>query len=270
MTEPNVASSDATNIQFDMKRDSDEYILNASKWWSSGAGDPRCRLYIVMGNKADASIQIPTTNNQSFSSHPEMGSVIDMPLRIASASRSVTDRRGNLEDWSLEPIYSKRTANFFRPVMDVIMQSYPGATFAYEYFVSIFLQSGVAYVAYLPSKGLDIFIPAPTDTLDFVYDLGPTRKAPLGYVVHARSGDTGSDANAGFFIRNLLGDDDTGKPIFRFELRNILAVHFLLKDHLGRGVASSSTYDVLGKNLAEYLRCKIMDIPTKFLDRGRI
>ncbi|RSL91606.1 hypothetical protein CEP51_000241 [Fusarium floridanum] len=255
MTEPNVASSDATNIQFDMKRDSDEYILNASKWWSSGAGDPRCGLYIVMGNKADASIQIPTTNNQSFSSHPEMGSVIDMPLRIASASRSVTDRRGNLEDWSLEPIYSKRTANFFRPVMDVIMQSYPGATFAYEYFVSILPQSDVAHVAYLPSKGLDIFIPAPTDTLDFVYEqptyettlpidlgsLGPTRKAPLGYVVHARSGDTGSDANAGFFIRNLLGDDDTGKPIFRFELRNIPAVHFLLKDHLGRGVASSST-----------------------------
>ncbi|KAH7240514.1 hypothetical protein FSOLCH5_010742 [Fusarium solani] len=54
MTEPNVASSDATNIRFDMKRDGDEYILNGSKWWSSGAGDPRCELYIVMG-KTDAS-----------------------------------------------------------------------------------------------------------------------------------------------------------------------------------------------------------------------
>lgn len=48
------------------------------------------------------------------------------------------------------------------------------------------------------------------------------------------------------------------------------AVHFLLKDYLDRGVASSSTYDVLGKNLAEYLRCKFVDVPDTFLARGRI
>lgn len=49
-----------------------------------------------------------------------------------------------------------------------------------------------------------------------------------------------------------------------------LAVHFLLKDHLDRGVACNSTYDVLGKNLAEYLRAKHVQIPVKFLQRGRI
>ncbi|WP_377159051.1 acyl-CoA dehydrogenase family protein [Roseateles sp. UC29_93] len=49
MTEPDVASSDATNIECRIDRDGDEYVINGTKWWSSGAGDPRCALYIVMG-----------------------------------------------------------------------------------------------------------------------------------------------------------------------------------------------------------------------------
>ena len=49
MTEPDVASSDATNIQTRMRRDGDSYVIDGRKWWTSGAGDPRCRLYIVMG-----------------------------------------------------------------------------------------------------------------------------------------------------------------------------------------------------------------------------
>ncbi len=49
MTEPAVASSDATNIQTSMKRDGDRYVINGRKWWTSGAGDPRCKIYIVMG-----------------------------------------------------------------------------------------------------------------------------------------------------------------------------------------------------------------------------
>ncbi|KAJ5804021.1 uncharacterized protein N7518_000324 [Penicillium psychrosexuale] len=54
MTEPEVASSDATNIELDIRREGNEYVLNGSKWWSSGAGDPRCAIYLVMG-KTDAS-----------------------------------------------------------------------------------------------------------------------------------------------------------------------------------------------------------------------
>ena len=156
------------------------------------------------------------------------------------------------------------TANFLRPVTDVIMQSYPGATFAvdtrqaqpkpyYEYWVTIISQEFIKHVCHVPWKSLEIPISHPTDTEDFIINQGssetnspidisslePTTKAPLGHIVHARSGDKGSDCNVGFFVRNpdewdwlrsfltvakireLLGEDDSGKPIFRFELPNI-------------------------------------------------
>ena len=119
------------------------------------------------------------------------------------------------------------TANFFRPCTDTIMQSYPGATFAvdarqaqpqpyYEYWVALLSQSEAKHVAHTPHKGISIPVPAPTDTEDFLYQqpsyetespvaqdtFGATTTAPLGYVVHARSGDKGSDANVGFFVRH--------------------------------------------------------------------
>ncbi|CAN5215050.1 acyl-CoA dehydrogenase family protein [soil metagenome] len=63
MTEPEVASSDATNIQSSITRTGDEYIINGNKWWASGAGDPRCRLIIFLG-KTDP--QAPTHKQQSM------------------------------------------------------------------------------------------------------------------------------------------------------------------------------------------------------------
>ncbi len=63
MTEPGVASSDATNIETRIVRDGNEYVINGRKWWISGAGDPRCAVYIVMGKtNPDA----PTHSQQSM------------------------------------------------------------------------------------------------------------------------------------------------------------------------------------------------------------
>ncbi len=63
MTEPRVASSDATNIETRIERQGDEYVINGLKWWISGAGDPRCAIYITMG-KSDP--EAPKHSQQSM------------------------------------------------------------------------------------------------------------------------------------------------------------------------------------------------------------
>ena len=63
MTEPGVASSDATNIQSSIVRDGDEYVINGRKWWSSGAGDPRCKIFIFMG-KTDPAARRSTRSSR--------------------------------------------------------------------------------------------------------------------------------------------------------------------------------------------------------------
>jgi acyl-CoA dehydrogenase len=63
MTEPDVASSDATNIESRIERRGDEYVINGRKWWTSGAGDPRCAVYIFMG-KTD--LDAPKHSQQSM------------------------------------------------------------------------------------------------------------------------------------------------------------------------------------------------------------
>ncbi len=63
MTEPRVASSDATNIESRIERDGDEYVINGRKWWTSGIGDPRCKVLIFMGKTDPAG---PRYNQQSM------------------------------------------------------------------------------------------------------------------------------------------------------------------------------------------------------------
>lgn len=170
----------------------------------------------------------------------------------------------------------------------------------YEYWVSLLDQSVVNECIHL-HNGEIVSIPPPRVTRTYPtqqksYDpdvalsdrWGPTVRAPLGLVVLGRSGDKSSDANLGLFVRHddewdwlrssltlarlkeFLADDYTGKPIDRFELPGLRAVHFLLHDHLDRGYNAGAGLDCLGKNLVEYIRAKIVDIPVVFLERGKI
>ncbi|KAH8694196.1 hypothetical protein BGW36DRAFT_399327 [Talaromyces proteolyticus] len=124
-------------------------------------------------------------------------------------------------------------------------------------------------------------------------EFGATESAPLGSIAHARSGDKANNSNVGFFVRNadeyswlqsfltisrlqeLLGDDwpegENNQPrVERCEFPNLFAVHFIILDFLDGGIASSSRIDGLGKGVGEYLRSRVVDIPVKFLERGRI
>jgi hypothetical protein len=171
----------------------------------------------------------------------------------------------------------------------------------YRYWVSLFPQDLADHKLHT-FDGKEIKIPPPKVTKTYPrqqssYEstsplaadtFGETIRAPLGYVVHGRSGDKSSDCNVGFFarddeewdwlrstlsvekIKELLEDEYKGGKIDRFELPNVKAVHFLLRDHLDRGVNSSSSYDCLGKNVCEYLRVKQVDIPKRFLEKGKI
>ncbi|KAI2083754.1 hypothetical protein LOZ36_005452 [Ophidiomyces ophidiicola] len=209
-------------------------------------------------------------------------------------------------------------SKFVRQVIDNIMQSYPGATFhlelrpgfpkpVFEYYVTLLPQSEVNHQAHLPWLNRTVDIAPPTESkvwpaqqptqpvtvqpADVLTDFGPTVRAPLGYVVHARSGDKGSDANCGFWVRHadeyawlrsllstekaqeLLGKEwreDGMMSIERFELPHLHGVHFLFRNLLDRGVGVTRTVDFLGKNVAEYLRARWVDIPMKFLDRGKL
>lgn len=64
MTEPDVASSDATNIETRIRRDGDDYVVDGRKWWISGAADERCRIFIVMGKTADDSDDTVSTHRR--------------------------------------------------------------------------------------------------------------------------------------------------------------------------------------------------------------
>ncbi|WP_118182033.1 acyl-CoA dehydrogenase family protein [Paraburkholderia phosphatilytica] len=81
MTEPEVASSDATNIQTRIERDGDHYVINGRKWWSSGAGDPRCKVFILMG-KTDPAAERHRQQSMIFVPADATGVTVHRPLTV--------------------------------------------------------------------------------------------------------------------------------------------------------------------------------------------
>lgn len=82
MTEPDVASSDATNISISCVRDGDEYVLNGQKWWASGSGDPRCAVYIVMVHTPDDSRSKHQQHSQIIVDAKTPGIEILRPMQV--------------------------------------------------------------------------------------------------------------------------------------------------------------------------------------------
>lgn len=185
-----------------------------------------------------------------------------------------------------------------------LRQGFPKPIF--EYYVTLLPQEDVKHRVHFPFRNKTIGIPPPPQTKEYplrqpslpstqspssLTTFGPTTAGPLGLIVHARSGDKGPDANCGFWVRHqdeyawlrsllstakikeLLGEEYTKNPsleIERFELPNLRGVHFLFRNLLDRGAGITTTVDFLGKNVAEYLRAKWVDLPDVFLNRGKL
>jgi hypothetical protein len=187
---------------------------------------------------------------------------------------------------------------FSAAAVELALASYPGCTLTtppgdatpYGLFTADFVaQDSVAHVAVLPSgeripidppprvERVEGLLPRQTATTGGA-SLPPDRRAPLGEIVGARSGDKGGDANLGVWARTDAGHqwlrdwlttdrlrellpETVGLPIDRHELPNLRAINFVIHGLLGQGVAASTRFDPQAKALGELLRSRIVDLP---------
>ncbi|MGW7197202.1 acyclic terpene utilization AtuA family protein, partial [Streptomyces chryseus] len=168
----------------------------------------------------------------------------------------------------------------------------PGKGAPYGVFEAVYVNaSEVEHVAVLPDGGrVRVPHPAATRALEPVREAavpppapdGPTRRAPLGTVAGARSGDKGGDANVGVWVRSdeawrwlahaltverlrELLPETAALPVTRHVLPNLRAVNFVIEGLLGEGVASQARFDPQAKALGEWLRSRHIDIPEVLL-----
>ncbi|MBT2525368.1 DUF1446 domain-containing protein [Streptomyces sp. ISL-99] len=168
----------------------------------------------------------------------------------------------------------------------------PGKGAPYGVFEAAYVDAGeVKHVAVLP-QGERVWVPHPARTrvLEPVGDAprlppaltGPTRRAPIGLVAGARSGDKGGDANVGVWVRSddawrwlahaltvdrfrQLLPETANLPVTRHVLPNLRALNFVVEGLLGEGVASQARFDPQAKALGEWLRSRHIDIPEVLL-----
>jgi hypothetical protein len=134
-----------------------------------------------------------------------------------------------------------------------------------------------------PSPHADWTVSSRPDDLSPSGGLGPTRRAPLGSVAGARSGDKGGTANLGVWARSAaaypwLADlltvdrlrdllpETADRPITRHLLPNLRALNFVIDGLLGEGVAASTRFDPQAKALGEWLRSRLVDVPVSLMD----
>ncbi len=168
----------------------------------------------------------------------------------------------------------------------------PGDAQPYGVFTAAYLdRAEVRQVAVLPS-GDSIEVPEPPVTqplgpvaapeLPSWAGAGPVRRAPLGAVAGARSGDKGGDANVGVWARDAaawqwlasaltvatlreLLPEAAALPVTRYLLPNLRAVNFVIEGLLGQGVAAAARFDPQAKAVGEWLRARYLEIPEELL-----
>lgn len=191
---------------------------------------------------------------------------------------------------------------FSAAAVELALASYPGCTLTtlpgdatpYGVFTADTVpQDAVAHVAVLPggvrtpiappvrTAATPVTPPHPTEAAADVggrRPAGPTRRAPLGELVGARSGDKGGDANLGVWARTdatwtwlrtwldvprlaELLPETAPLTVERYELPNLRAVNFVIRGLLGQGVAASTRFDPQAKALGELLRSRVVDLP---------
>ncbi|BCO34623.1 DUF1446 domain-containing protein [Mycobacterium heckeshornense] len=189
---------------------------------------------------------------------------------------------------------------FSSAAVELALASYPGFTVTappgdgqvYGVFTPGYVDAGeVAHVA-VHADGSRVDIPCASETLVLApvdepplpepLPAGPTRRAPLGVVAGARSGDKGGSANVGVWVRTdeqwrwlahtltvdllrQLLPETADLPVSRHLLPNLRAVNFVIDGILGRGVAYQARFDPQAKGLGEWLRSRYVDIPERLL-----
>jgi hypothetical protein len=185
---------------------------------------------------------------------------------------------------------------FSSAAVELALASYPGFTSTappgdgqvYGVFVPGYVDAGLVPHTAVHSDGTRTDIPCATDTLELAPAdppplpqwllAGPTRRAPLGLIAGARSGDKGGSANVGVWVRTddqwrwlantltveLLKDllpETSALDVTRHLLPNLRAVNFVIEGILGQGVAYQARFDPQAKGLGEWLRSRHVDIP---------